>query len=131
MKRTTTSKPRIAIVDDEPDFRSVVSRWLEESYDTLWFESAEDLLESPPDDVAADLIITDVRMPGMDGFGLCECLRGHPCYAHVPVLFLTGVGAEEGFLHGQEVGASAYLTKPVERENLLGRIEQLLDTKAL
>lgn len=131
MKRQKSDRPRVAIVEDEPDFRAVVRSWLNPLYDTLSFESAEELLDSDPDSVAPDVIITDVKMPGLNGFRLCESLREHPRYSRVPVLFLTGVDSDEGFLLGQEAGASAYLTKPVERATLLQRIEQLLDSQAL
>lgn len=123
-------RPRIAIVDDEPDYRAILARWLRPLYETVSYDSAEDLLESGGKDDAADLIISDVRMPGLDGFGLCELLREHPRYARVPVLFLTGVSSEEGLFPSQDAGASAYLTKPVERERLLEQIEKLLDAQA-
>lgn len=130
MKQEDEERARIVVIDDEPDFRKVVVRWLSDRYDTLSFESAEDLLESEEESVEPDLIITDVKMPGLNGFRLCERLRGHPRYAHVPILFLTGVDSDEGFLLGQEAGGSAYLTKPVERDLLLQRVEELLTTRA-
>lgn len=119
-------RARIALVDDEGEFRAILRRWLAPRYDTMSFLDAEDLLESEPDAVAPDLIISDVMMPGMDGYRLRQTLRGDPRYASVPVLFLTSLDSDEAFLHGMEAGGEGYLAKPVERERLLECIEQIL-----
>lgn len=128
-KRPRARRRRISIADDEKDYRTVLARWLEPLYDTTGFASAEELLAHARVS-APDLIITDVRMPGLDGFGLCGVLRGDPRCWRIPVLILTGIGAEKGLLAGQEKGASAYLTKPVERRELLEQVEKLLDDQA-
>lgn len=116
-------RPRVAIIDDDPDFRELLRGWLLPRYDTLSFSSAEDWLA---DDEDPDLLITDVKMPGASGFKLCETVRSRPEHANLPILFLTGVDSDDVFLLGQEAGASAYLVKPVEREVLLAKIEELL-----
>lgn len=125
--RQDLDRPRIAIVDDDPDFRALVQGWLRPRYDTISFDSAEAWLDGDEEALAPDLMITDVKMPGVNGFKLCETVRAHPSYAGLPILFLTGVDSDEGFLLGQEAGASAYLTKPVERAVLLDKIEDLLE----
>jgi len=125
------TRPRIVVIDDDADFRAVLGVVLRARYDVLSYDCAEAWLDadrnkaSPP-----DLLITDVKMPGASGFKLCETVRSLPRYAAMPILFLTGVGSDEVFLMGQEAGASAYLTKPVEREILLSRIEDLLARNA-
>jgi CheY-like chemotaxis protein len=129
MRRQETDRSRIAIIDDEPDFRAIVRGWLSPRYDTMSFANAEELLDSDPDSLAPDLVVTDVRMPGLSGFRVCEILRAHPRLSDVPVLILTGVGSDEGFLQGVEAGAAAYLTKPVERTRLLGKVAELLDAR--
>lgn len=130
MNKNAQPRARIALVEDEGDFRAVLRRWLAPRYDTMSFLDAEDLLETEPDAVVPDLIISDVKMPGINGFRLCETLRGDPRYARVPVLLLTGLDSDEGFLMGLEAGADGYLTKPVERERLLEKIHELLELKA-
>ena len=119
-------RPRIAIVEDDADFRALIGSWLRPRYDTISFESAEEWLDGDEDELAPDLLITDVKMPGLSGFKFCETVRVHPTYSRLPILFLTGVDSDEGFLLGHEAGASAYLTKPVERALLLAKIEELL-----
>lgn len=131
MKKKTEKRPLIAVVEDDPDFRAIVRSWLKPRYDTVSYESADALLDDDPDEFAPDLLITDVKMPGLNGFRLCETLRKHPRFDRLPVLFLTGVDSDEGFLLGQEAGASAYLTKPVERKTLLEKISTLLEQNDL
>ncbi len=130
MNATEAKRARIALVEDEGDYRAILRRWLAPQYDTMSFLDAEDLLESEHDAVAPDLIISDVVMPGLNGFRLCETLRGDPRFASVPVLLLTGLQSDDGFLMGLEVGADGYLTKPVERARLLAKVRELLDARA-
>ncbi len=130
-KKPDAKRPLIAIVEDDPDFRAIVRGWLSSRYDTISYESADELLDCDPEEFAPDLLVTDVRMPGLDGFRLCETLRKHSRHDRLPVLFLTGVDTDEGFLQGQEAGASAYITKPVERATLLEKIATLLEQNDL
>ncbi len=122
-------RPRIAVIDDDSDFRAMLRIQLRGRYDTLSYESAEEWLADDEDAILPDMIITDLKMPGLSGFKLCETIRSRPRYASVPILFLTGVDSEDAYLLGQEAGADALLTKPVEREVLLGKIESLLALK--
>lgn len=120
------SRPRVAVIDDDPDFRAVVRRWLSARYDTAGYPNAEALLASGE---APDLVVSDVKMPGLNGFRLCERLRADARFAGVPVLLLTGVDCDEGFLLGEEAGADGYLTKPVERLTLLEKVGGLLERR--
>ena len=129
MKQIATDRPRVAIVEDDGEFRSIVRSWLVPSYDTLSFLDGEDLLESDLEAFPLDLIISDVKMPGINGFNLCKMLREDPRWSRVPVLFLTGLDSDESFLMGVDSGGSAYMAKPVERLQLLNKIEELLDRK--
>jgi DNA-binding response OmpR family regulator len=119
------ARRRVALIDDEADFRRLVRSWLAGRYAVDAYESAEALLAStrPP----PDLVVSDVKMPGLNGFAFCEKVRADPRLARVPFLFLTGVDCDEGFLLGFEAGADAYLAKPVERARLLERVAELLE----
>lgn len=116
----------VALIEDDAEFRSIVSRWLEPEYDTLGFEDGEPLL-STDGGVVPDLIIMDVKLPGLNGYSLCRRLHERPRLAGVPILFLTGVASDEGFLLGLDAGGASYMTKPAERRDLLAKVRELLD----
>jgi DNA-binding response OmpR family regulator len=130
----TQAKPKtdrrvVALVEDDADFRKIVSRWLQPDYDTMSFGDGLPLLTSEQE-LVLDLIILDVKLPGMNGYSLCRRLREQRRFVGVPVLFLTGVDSDEGFLSGLDAGGASYLTKPVERADLLARVRELLERRA-
>lgn len=121
----SAERRRVALIDDDADFRRIVRRWLSGRYEVACYADAEELLagQGPP----PDLVISDVNMPGLNGYTFCERVRADPRLARVPFLFLTGVDCDEGFLLGFEAGADAYLAKPVERRRLLEKAAELLE----
>jgi two-component system, chemotaxis family, sensor kinase CheA len=75
----------------------------------------------------SDLVLTDVEMPRMDGFGLTEAIRAHASLANVPVLILTSRSTDADRLHGLEAGADGYIVKSAfDERSLLTAIERLL-----
>ena len=127
----TQTKPKterhvVALVEDDAEFRKIVSRWLQPEYDTVSFDDGEPLLSSDQE-LVPDLIVMDVKLPGLNGYSLCKKIHEQPRFAGVPVLFLTGVDSDEGFLNGIDAGAASYMTKPVERKDLLARVRELVD----
>ncbi|HVR35264.1 MAG TPA: response regulator transcription factor [Methylomirabilota bacterium] len=77
-----------------------------------------------------DLILCDVMMPGLDGYGVLVGLRGAPATETIPFIFLTAKGEKTDLRHGMSVGADDYLTKPVGREELLAAVEARLKRHA-
>lgn len=121
------ARRRLAFIDDDPDFRRIVRSWLAARYEVAAYVGAEELLAAAGP--APDLVISDVKMPGLNGFKLCERLRADARFAHVPFLFLSGVDSDEGFLLGFEAGADGYLAKPIERLRLLEKVAELLERR--
>jgi twitching motility two-component system response regulator PilG len=74
-----------------------------------------------------DLVISDVRMPGMDGFELCASIRADPQLHGVPVVLLTSFGDEVSRKKGMLVGATAFLTKGGDRDELRNTVRQVLN----
>jgi DNA-binding response OmpR family regulator len=77
--------------------------------------------------VSPDLIVLDVMMPELDGFAVCETLRGNPATASIPVLMLTGLCSHISRLVAYESGATDYVIKPFDAEQLVSKVEKLLD----
>jgi DNA-binding response OmpR family regulator len=119
------TKPQVLMVDDDRDFQSILRGWLSPRYDTVSLTDGEELFHELAW-LDPDLVILDVNLPGPDGFRLCGKLRAVERLVSVPVLFLTGMDANADFLKYLEVGGTAYLTKPVERVDLLRAVDGLV-----
>ncbi|MEE8519273.1 MAG: response regulator transcription factor [Dehalococcoidia bacterium] len=119
----THEKPRILIVDDASDIREMLSDFLEpEGYEV---ETAADGSEGLRALYAyrPSLVISDIYMPGMDGWSFLERLRE---FTEVPVIMLSALGEESDKVRGLRAGADDYLVKPIARAEFLARIDALL-----
>jgi signal transduction histidine kinase len=115
----------ILLVDDNADMREYVRRLLESLYTVEAVENGIRALElaraRPP-----DLVLSDVMMPGLDGFGLLRTLKADPKTAAVPVILLSARAGEEATVEGLEAGADDYLVKPFGARELMARVEGVL-----
>ena len=116
-------KPRILVVDDEPETLKYVGANLRaRGYDVLTVEDGRTALRASSESTV-DLIVLDIMMPGMDGFEVCRAIRQH---SSVPVLMLSARGRERDIVHALDLGADDYLTKPFGVEELLARVRAIL-----
>lgn len=109
---------KVLIVDDTNTLRSLIQIYL---LAQGWeFAEAKDGAEALEKVRAQrpDVVISDVRMPVMDGFELCAAIRSDPALRDIPVLLLTMFGDDAARQRGQLVGATAFLTKPISPEKL-------------
>ena len=121
---------RILIVDDEPKLLSAVAETLsDEGYQVTTAKSGMEALVRLAESVP-DLIISDVRMPGMDGYQLVGTLRSNPRTELIPIIFLTAKGRREDRITGFRNGVDAYVTKPFDPEELLVIIANILNRAA-
>jgi len=118
-------KPRILLVDDSPAYRRVIQTMLGPRYDFAQAETAEEALESVAR-FLPDLVISDLIMPGIDGYELCRRLRAQPALENVPIIMLTSKTGDESRITGLEVGADDYLFKPIRPRELNARVTSLL-----
>ena len=118
-------KPAILIVDDNEDMLDVISDELEEMYTIVKALSARDALDKLEQE-AIQLIVSDVMMPGMDGFEFCSHIKTRFEYSHIPVILLTAKNTLQSKITGLETGADAYIEKPFNPEYLLAQIANLL-----
>ncbi|WP_243147618.1 response regulator, partial [Scytonema sp. UIC 10036] len=120
-----SSSARILVVDDNADMREYMKRLLKQSYDV---EAVEDGIAalSAIQQYLPDLVLTDVMMPRLDGFGLLQELRTNPQTRELPIILLSARAGEESRIEGLQAGADDYLTKPFSTRELLARIEASL-----
>jgi len=127
---TAPSQSTILVVEDERGILEIITILLEdENYGVIQASDGEEAL-SLLQKVHPALIISDVRMPGMDGFSLCERVRANAEFAHVPFIFLTAKGDRADIRRGMGLGADDYLVKPFEPEELLSAVHVRLTRAA-
>ncbi len=126
---TPTPRPRIVIIDDEHDMRASISQWLSLSgFQPESFASAEEALRvlGPEFDGA---VISDIRMPGMDGMALLKRLAGMD--ATLPVILITGHGDVPMAVEAMRLGAFDFLEKPFDPERMTDLARSALKARAL
>ncbi|RKH58856.1 hybrid sensor histidine kinase/response regulator [Corallococcus aberystwythensis] len=119
-------RARVLVADDNADMREYVERVLSPSFDvTLATDGQAALVAAraqPP-----DLVLTDVMMPRLGGFGLLRALRELPSTRTVPVVMLSARAGEEAAVEGLEAGADDYLVKPFSARELVARVRSMLE----
>jgi PAS domain S-box-containing protein len=123
-------RQRILLADDNADLRDYVRRLLQVSYEVEVAIDGVTALEAARAS-HFDLIISDVMMPNLDGFGLIRELRADPALATVPVMVLSARAGEEARLEGLSRGADDYLVKPFSARDLLGRVAAALKSEGM
>ena len=117
---------RLLVVDDEPNLLRAVAACLKaEGYEASTARSGHEALMLLAESIP-DLIISDIRMPGMDGYKLARQLRGSPRTALVPIVFLTAKDETADRIEGFRAGIDAYLTKPFEPDELIAVVNAIL-----
>lgn len=129
-EKQAEKKKSVLIVDDNKDLRNFLKCSLEDQYTVLQANDgveAWDLLqkESP------ELIISDVMMPGMDGFELCKLIKSTFETAHIPVILLTSLCDKSDQLEGLGLGAEDYITKPFDISLLEQRMKSLVRNREI
>lgn len=119
----------ILVIDDTAQLRDFIAECLR--YEGYTVVTARDGLEGVRAALQnlPDLIICDVIMPGLDGYGVLGKLRGEPTTAHIPFIFLTALASPYDRQEGIALGANDYLIKPFMHIDLLGAIEAKLGPK--
>lgn len=120
---------RILLVDDNDDFRDFMKDTLKKEFTLLEASNGKEawskIIEYSP-----DIIISDVMMPEMDGYELCEKVKNDVRTSHIPLILLTAHTAQEQELRGLETGADDYITKPFNLDIFLLRINKILELRS-
>jgi DNA-binding response OmpR family regulator len=116
-------KTTIVVADDDPQLLRLVTRNLEfEGYEPIAVADGQQALEEI-ERRQPDLALLDVMMPKLDGFAVCERVRE---FSNLPIIILTARGQDQDKIHGFDVGADDYLTKPFNVDELLARVRAVL-----
>ena len=122
-------KPKILIVDDEEKNLKLMGIILRDK--GYYCETARNGLEAleKSREISPDLILLDIMMPEMDGYETCRRLKSDPLTEHIPVVMVTSLADHESKIKGLELRANDFLTKPIDKSELLIRTKNLLRVK--
>jgi len=120
-----SDRPLVLIVEDNLDVAHYLRSCLKDKFETLHASNGIQGIEMALDQVP-DIIISDVMMPGKDGFEVCETLKSDERTDHIPIIILTAKASFEDKLKGLSHGADAYLAKPFVKEELFIRLDKLI-----
>jgi two-component system cell cycle response regulator len=122
---------RILVVDDVATNRKLLeARLTAEYFDVVTAMSGQEALDICGR-AQCDVVLLDVRMPGLDGFEVCRRIKANPASHHIPVILVTGLDRAADKVRGIEAGADDFVTKPVDNIALLARVRSLARLKLL
>lgn len=124
-------KPVILAVDDASDTLGMLSALLEGADMTALVAADAESAISLLSHITPDLILMDATMPRMDGFEATRAIKSREAFAHIPVVFMTGLAEPENVVRGFEAGGVDYITKPIVPEVVLARVRAHLASARL
>lgn len=124
-------KGLLLVVDDNPENLQLLFQYLKNTgYKVLVAESGEIAIQTLQS-VSPNLILLDIKMAGLDGFETCRYLKNNPTTKDIPIIFMTGLSDTLSKVEAFNLGAIDYVTKPINREELLARIQTHLKLQKL
>ena len=116
----------VLVVDDNRDIVEFIKSSLQDTYDVETAEHGEMALSIMAEETI-DLVVSDVMMPGVDGFELCKRIKNDINFSHIPVILLTARTTDESMLEGLQLGADDYIAKPFNMDMLALRIKRIME----
>lgn len=126
--KSSESNLTLLLVEDNTELRSFLRIRFEKEYNFFEAGDGEEGLVLAKE-IIPDIIISDVKMPGMSGYDLCDKVKENSSTSHIPVLLLTAKDSSENIIEGYESGADAYIVKPFELGILDSTIKQLIKNR--
>jgi two-component system chemotaxis response regulator CheY len=119
--------PNILVVEDSPTMRQLIGFAIKRIADSKVIEATDgvDALKKLSTQ-KVDIILADINMPIMDGLKLVSLVRNNPAYKSIPIIMITTEGAEEDKKKALAIGANAYLTKPIQTQELMKLVSSFL-----
>ncbi|MBL8118207.1 MAG: hybrid sensor histidine kinase/response regulator [Anaerolineae bacterium] len=130
MITTPEPQPLILAVDDEPNNLILLQRMLKRYFEVITASNGSMALTTL-NEVKVDVLLLDVMMPGMSGLDVLREIRQNPETADLPVILISAMAEARDVAHGLELGANDYITKPIDPEVTLARIQTQLALKQL
>ncbi|MDO8368702.1 MAG: two-component regulator propeller domain-containing protein [Saprospiraceae bacterium] len=124
----SAEKPRLLLIEDNTDVMQYLASLLTASYQVFKAQNGKKGLEMAFN-LVPDIVISDVMMPQMDGFEVCQNLKTDERTSHIPVILLTAKADQTSKIEGLKFGADAYLAKPFHQEELVVRLEKLVELR--
>ncbi|TVL99772.1 MAG: hypothetical protein CV087_16680 [Candidatus Brocadia sp. WS118] len=118
----------VLIIEDNADLRDYMREYLQSEYRVLEAKDGEEGIDKALETIP-DLVISDVMMPGKDGYQVCATLKADVKTSHIPIILLTAKAEAAEKIQGLETGADAYMTKPFSFEELVVRARNLIDLR--
>ncbi len=131
MTDIANGRPRILIVDDVNENLHALMQILRDTYAIVAANSGEKALELAQRLPAPDLILLDIKMPGLDGYSVLAQLKAHPATSDIPVIFVTALSESADEASGLSMGVADYITKPVNPQLLHKRVRTQLELRRL
>ncbi len=122
-------KPIILVVEDNEDIKSYIQLTLEHDYTIILTGNGIEGFEKAQETIP-DLIISDIMMPDMNGYEMCEKIRQDEKTSHIPIIMLTALASDSDKIKGLETGADDYLVKPFNTTELIVRIDNIIQRNA-
>ncbi|WP_168797588.1 ATP-binding protein [Neolewinella litorea] len=127
-RRPSEDRPELLVIEDNPDIITYLRALLGDRYSIHTALDGASGIEKALE-LVPDIIISDVMMPEKDGFAVCETLKADERTSHVPIILLTAKTTHEARIEGLKYGADAYLTKPFNKDELIIRLEKLIEVR--
>lgn len=123
-------KKKVLVVDDEKDFLMILKLNLEQSggYEVCSMPSAKDIVKRTQD-FKPDIILMDVMMPEVDGIQACKMLNEDSYCSNIPIIIISALREDSDKLKAYKQGVVDYVTKPIEVNNLIAKIEKAIRFK--
>lgn len=118
----------VLFVENNAEFRAYIKKVLSPRYKVITAKNGQQGFEMAVE-LNPDIIISDIMMPVMDGFQLCNGIKQEIKTSHIPVILLTSLSETDKQIEGLQTGADSYISKPFDEELLIAQVENLLLSK--